>query len=215
MRRALVALPILLAAVLGTPVESVMAQEAALTDQDRADVARVEEYLNGIDTMQARFVQVSSNGDYAEGTVVLDRPSRIRFDYDPPNPVLLIADGLILLYYDRELEQASQVPLWETPLWFLLREDVNLGEGLEVLGVERGAAILTIRARQEDSPDQGEVTLVFGDRPLQLLRWEIIDSRGTKTQVALIDPRFGVEVDRELFSWSDLPGAGLPERNDR
>jgi len=188
-------------------------QVAALTTQDSADIARVEDYLNRIDTMETRFVQVSSNGSYAEGTLTLDRPSRLRFDYDEPNPILMIADGYVFLYYDRELEQASQIPLWETPLWFLLREKVSLRNGLEILGVDRGPGTLTIRARQQDAPDQGQVALVFSDRPLQLLRWEIVDGRGVATQVALVAPRFGVAVDRDIFNWSDLPGAGLQQRN--
>src|SRR3546814_8770255 len=67
-------------------------------------------YLNDIKTLQGRFVQTSSNGAYAEGAVYLDRPGHMRFDYDPPTPVLIIANGLSLLYYDEELKEATFLP---------------------------------------------------------------------------------------------------------
>src|SRR3546814_7064037 len=86
---------------------------SALSPDDVAAVARVERYLNDIQTLQGRFVQVSSNGAYAEGDIYLDRPGHLRFDYDPPSPVLIIANGLSLLYYDEELKEATFLPLWE------------------------------------------------------------------------------------------------------
>ena len=97
-----------------------------LARDDATAIERVEDYLNKIETMESRFVQISSNGAYAEGQVYVDRPGHLRFEYDAPNPTLLIANGQTLLYYDRELKEATFIPLWETPLWFLLQEDVSL-----------------------------------------------------------------------------------------
>ena len=74
---------------------------AALTPEEAEAVSKVQRYLNGISTLQSRFVQISSNGAYAEGEVFIRRPGRMRFEYDPPHPVLLIADGTNLLYYER------------------------------------------------------------------------------------------------------------------
>ena len=65
---------------------------AALSPDDVANVIRVEQYLNRIDTIQARFVQISSNGNFAEGEVFVSRPGNLRFDYDPPAMALLIAN---------------------------------------------------------------------------------------------------------------------------
>ena len=69
------------------------ATELKLTEADRALVKRVEDYLNGLTTLQARFLQSSSNGSYAEGDIYVERPSRMRFEYDPPVPLLIIAAG--------------------------------------------------------------------------------------------------------------------------
>src|SRR3546814_14430872 len=87
---------------------------SALSPDDVAAVARVERYLHDIQTLQGRFVQGSSNGAYAEGDIYLDRPGHLRFDYDPPSPVLIIAHGLSLLYSDAALKEATFLPLWRS-----------------------------------------------------------------------------------------------------
>lgn len=179
-------------------------QLAALSPDDVAAVARVEHYLNDIRTLQGRFVQVSSNGAYAEGDIYLDRPGHLRFDYDPPSPVLIIANGLSLLYYDEELKEATFLPLWETPLWFLIREEVRFDENVDIVAIEEALGTLRITLRDHDAPDGGEVTLVFADEPLALKKWELIDPQGIHTQVSLVNPVYGEAVDPELFEYGDL-----------
>ncbi|MEE8189632.1 MAG: outer membrane lipoprotein carrier protein LolA [Kiloniellales bacterium] len=187
-----------------------------LSPDDSAAVRRAVRYLNRISTLKARFIQISSNGAYAEGEVLISRPGKLRFDYDPPHPVLLIANGLTLLFYDRELKQASFLPLWETPLWFLIRQDVTLTENVHVTAVVQEKATIRISLVDEDLPDAGEVTLVFSDRPLVLTKWEILDPQGTTTQVSLVNPQFGVEIDSEAFDYSDLEiGTGVSRDETR
>ena len=88
----------------------------ALTDHDRADIARIEAYLTGLRSLKARFLQVSSNGGTSEGVVWLERPGRMRFQYDPPSPFLLVANYGIVVFTDRQLRQTSNIPLSQTPL---------------------------------------------------------------------------------------------------
>lgn len=172
--------------------------------EDRETLARLVDYLNRIDTLKSRFVQVSSNGTYAEGDLYLDRPGRMRFEYDPPHPALLIANGVTLLYYDRELKQATFLPLWETPLWFLIRDEIDLDDGVELKGIEQGAATIRVTLQLSDDGGEGQVTLVFGDRPLSLHSWEIEDAQGITTQVSLVNPQFGAKVEDSLFEHGDL-----------
>ena len=174
------------------------------TGEDAETLARLVDYLNRIDTLKSRFIQVSSNGAYAEGDLYLDRPGRMRFEYDPPHPALLIANGVTLLYYDRELQQATFLPLWETPLWFLMREEIDLDEGVELQAIERGAATIRVTLQLSKEGSEGQVTLVFADRPVSLHSWEIQDAQGIMTQVALVNPDFGAEVERSLFEHGDL-----------
>jgi outer membrane lipoprotein-sorting protein len=182
------------------------AEQAAVPagGEDRETLARLVDYLNRIDTLKSRFVQVSSNGAYAEGDLYLDRPGRMRFEYDPPHPALLIANGVTLLYYDRELKQATFLPLWETPLWFLIRDEIDLDDGVELKGIEQGAATIRVTLQLSDDGGEGQVTLVFGDRPLSLHSWEIEDAQGIMTQVSLVNPQFGAKVEDSLFEHGDL-----------
>ena len=183
--------------------ESPAALESLSPDQVSA-LSRVERYLNDINTMQARFVQISSNGGYAEGEVFVDRPGHMRFDYDPPTPVLLIANGLTMLYYDKELKEATFLPIWEKPLWFLIREEVRFDENVEIVAIEEALGTLRVSLRDPDNPDGGTVTLVFTDRPLTLRRWQLLDPQGIETQVSLVNPIYGEAVDDELFKYHHL-----------
>ncbi len=192
---------------------AVAAEPVALSPDQSAAVRRAVRYLNDISTLKARFIQISSNGAYAEGDVIIQRPGRMRFEYDPPHPVLIIANGLSLLFYDREIKQASFLPLWETPLWFLIRKEVTLSEGIVVSAVEQSPGALRITITDKDLSETGSVTLVFSDRPLALKKWEITDAQGILTQVSLINPRYGIEVDPLAFDYSDLEIQGRERRD--
>lgn len=192
------------AAVGDQGVEQAAAAATTVAAEDRETLARLLDYLNRIDTLRSRFVQVSSNGTYAEGDLYLDRPGRMRFEYDPPHPALLIANGVTLLYYDRELRQATFLPLWETPLWFLIREEIDLAKGVDLQTIERGAGTVRVTLQLSEEGSEGQVTLIFSDRPVALHSWEIQDAQGILTQVALVNPQFGAKVEPSLFEHGDL-----------
>ncbi|MDX1711958.1 MAG: outer membrane lipoprotein carrier protein LolA [Rhodovibrionaceae bacterium] len=180
-------------------------QAAALSPDDVAAVRRIEDYLNGLKTIRARFIQTSSDGTIAEGTVRLKRPGRMRFEYDPPIPIIIVSNGNTLLYYDQELEQTTYVPLWETPLWFLVKEQIDISESdLTILDVEHGAGVLRVHVTDRDQPQLGTISLDFSDNPVQLRRWRVRDAQGTITQVSLVNPEFGVNLDSDLFDYSEL-----------
>ena len=190
-----------LSAPLGNALEP---QPRSLSPDDVSVITRVEAYLNQFTTVRARFVQLSSDGNFAEGLVHLQRPGKMRFEYDPPTPVLLIADGNSLLYYDKELESATFVPLEETPLWFIMRPTVSLTHRTRITGIVEDAATLSVSLRDEDKGDAGEVTLVFSDQPMALEKWVVTDAQGISVQVALVNPEFDIPVDDELFEYGDL-----------
>ncbi len=215
-RTFLAAVLILAAGLGGAAPLSGAAERAVLSPDQSAAVRRAVRYLNDMTTLKARFIQISSNGAYAEGQMIIQRPGRLRFDYDPPHPVLIIANGLSLLFYDRDLKQASFLPLWETPLWFLIRKEVTLSEDVVVTGVEQAFGTLRITLEDREMADAGSVTLVFSDRPLDLKKWEIVDAQGIMIQVSLVNPRYGMEVDQEAFDYSDLEiETGLRSPDDK
>ena len=181
---------------------------AATPPPEMEAVLEAERYLNGIDTLQARFVQISSNGNFAAGEVFVRRPGRLRFEYDPPVPIVMIADGVNLLYYDKELKQATFVPLWETPLWFLIREKVDL-QNLSVSEVTRETGTVRMTVAEKDAPETGRVTLVFSDRPFALRRWKVTDAQGITTQVTLQDAQLGRDLPDDIFDTSELDPYGF------
>jgi outer membrane lipoprotein-sorting protein len=175
-------------------------QAAQLSDADKADIARVEGYLNSVSTMKASFQQVTESEGLAFGRIYLRRPGRLRVEYDPPSEILLIADGTLLSYYDAELNHIEQVPLKLSPMWFLLRNDVKLGGDVTVTTFKKAANAILIGLVQSDEPDAGSVMLELGDNPLELRQWTITDPAGTEVRVGLYNAEFGVQLEPALFA---------------
>lgn len=179
------------------------ARAATLSAQDVADVKRVEDYFNQIGTLQARFIQLSPNGRFAQGSLYLWRPDKLRFEYDPPIPYLLIAEGGRVIFYDKELETPAFVSVSDTPLEFLLASSVSLSQDVTVTQVERGPGTLRITLVQTSKPEDGAVQITFSERPFEVKKWSLIDSRGTAVHIAILDPRFGVDLDPTLFEFKN------------
>jgi outer membrane lipoprotein-sorting protein len=173
---------------------------ATLTDQDKADIKRIEDYLNGITTMRAKFQQVAvATQEISFGMIYVRRPGFLRVQYDPPLQDILVADSIAISYYDAELNQLNQAPLKLSPLWFLLRDDVKLGGDVTVTSFQRAPNAFQIGMVQTDEPDAGTVTMVLGDKPLELQQWSIIDQKGNEVRVALYNAEFGMKLDNALF----------------
>lgn len=187
--------------------------EATLAPADRAVVREAEAYLNAIKTLQARFVQISSNGNFSAGEVFIRRPGRLRFEYDPPVPIVMIADGVNLLYYDRELKQSTFIPLWETPLWFLIREKVDLEKKVQVSEVVRDSSTVRLTVSETDTPETGSVTLVFTEQPFALRKWVVTDAQGITTQVTLQNPEYDHALPDKIFDTSELDPYGFRSGN--
>jgi outer membrane lipoprotein-sorting protein len=180
-------------------------------NQDAADIARIEDYLNGIRSLKARFVQTASNGSFAEGRVYIERPGRLRLDYAPPTPLQVYADGTWLIMVDSELKQVDQLPLGATPASVLVADRVQLSGRIAVRGVERGARTLRLRLAQAADPEAGTLVLTFADAPLALRQWSVIDAQGVKTDVALLDVETNIAIPRDVITyvppdWATEPG---------
>lgn len=173
-----------------------------LTAQDAADLNRIAVYLDGITTMYAQFHQYSANGGTATGRMWMDRPGRMRFEYNPPSPILLLADRFYVYYIDKQLAEVQQVGLTSTPAWLLLREPVTF-EDLIVTGFARGPNLLQLTVVEKAHPDNGSLTMVFRDNPLALLQWTIIDAERRSTTVVLSDEEFGMALDPKLFVYTN------------
>jgi outer membrane lipoprotein-sorting protein len=184
---------------------------AALPPADRETVGRIEAWLQGITTMRARFTQLAPDGRMSTGRFYLHRPGRLRFEYDPPSRVQLIATDWRLIFVDWAAKQVNVLPLSQTPLAFLLEEKVRLSGELEVRAVQRRAGEIALEVVRTGEPDQGRVVMVFGEQPIELRRWSVTDPQGLTTTVLIEEPEYGVPLDPALFRFRDPQIFGWPE----
>jgi outer membrane lipoprotein-sorting protein len=177
---------------------------ANLSVQDNTDLHRIEAYLNDIKAMRANFLQVSSNGEVSTGVLLMLRPGKIRFEYDPPNPILLIADGVYLRYIDKDLEQVTHLWQENTPISVLVKENIRLSGDITVTKLSRGANTLSASLINSKYPDNGSIKIIFSDNPLSLKKWVIIDPQGIKTTITLNKKERSISIDPSLFEFNGL-----------
>ncbi len=168
-----------------------------------ADLRRVENYFNGLSTLKARFLQLDQAGGTAQGTAWIWRPGRMRFEYDPPVPVMLIAADNQFFHLDRELGQPSIVPVSSTPLAFLLRREMRFGGDVAVSGVERSGGFLRVTVQRTAAPAEGSLTMVLAEEPMELRQWVVRDPQGKQTRVTLSQIETGGRFDPLLFNFND------------
>ena len=179
-------------------------RSAPLTPQDQADLFRIQTYLNSVRALHARFLQVAPDGRTSEGQAWLERPGRMRFQYDPPSPFLLVAGHGLLVFYDSALKQTSNIPLGSTPLSILLADQVNLfSDGVTVTGFQRLPGEIQVGLVRTASPQDGTLTLIFADPPLTLRQWVVTDAQGRQTTVTLYDAQLGGTYPDKLFEFID------------
>ncbi|HYM73864.1 MAG TPA: outer membrane lipoprotein carrier protein LolA [Stellaceae bacterium] len=176
---------------------------ATLNQQDSAELQRIAAYLNGIRTMTAKFHQAVANGGSATGYVWVSRPGKMRFQYDPPNELLLLADMFYVYSWDPELKQMQKVGLRSTPAWFLLRDPISFTDGVVVTRFEHSGNVIRVSIVQAAEPDQGSLTMEFTENPLVLRQWTVVDQKGKATTVVLSELQFGMALDPKLFQYQD------------
>ncbi len=180
------------------------AQAAELSPRDRADVARVERYLDSLRSLRSAFVQASSDGGRAEGTILLRRPDRLRLDYRSPPGVEIHVDGDWLVHVDANLEAVTHVPVSRTPARFLVGRRIRLSGDVTARAVTREAGSVSVELVSSGEPEAGSFTLTLSDAPLTLRRWTVVDVQGVTTTVTLSEPRFNVEIPAEAFDFDPL-----------
>jgi outer membrane lipoprotein-sorting protein len=194
-RRTLLGAAFALAAVLP------LAAQGQSSERDRADIARIEKYMNSIATLRAKFVQTEEDGRQLEGVLHLQRPGRLRFQFVPKGPYEIIADGTQLNYVGGGA--LTQVSLDATPLSVLVAETIKFDDRLQLTGIEREGGFIALNLVQKKNPTGEKLQIVFGDRPLQLKRWAITYKTGRTVTVGLFDVETGVTIDPKTFVYSN------------
>jgi outer membrane lipoprotein-sorting protein len=203
------------AALLGLlSVCSAASPALAVSATDEKLIDQVEIYLNGQTAVTANFLQVAADGSTRTGKAWLERPGKMRFEYDPPDPQLLVAGFGLLVYRDPQLDQTTNIPLGSTPLGILLSQHVTLNGGdVQVTKVVRQPGEDDITLIRTGKAAQGTLTLVFGTEPLELRQWVVDDAQGRETRVSLYDIAPGGPFPDSLFQYNTGSGPNTLQNN--
>jgi outer membrane lipoprotein-sorting protein len=165
------------------------------------DVSAIETYLRGLRSAEGSFRQTNPNGSTQTGRFFLQKPGRIRFEYERPKGAMVIADGINVAVFDPKSNRvSSRYPLGRTPLSLLLRENLSLREPGMVQGATRDANGIQITVVDPRAPAEGRMIMTFSENPVALTQWVITTKAGQRTAVALTGMRTAATLDRSLFN---------------
>lgn len=186
-----------MSALVATPF--IVSSRSALAQN--AVVDAVNTYLTGLDTVISPFTQESSDGSVATGLFYLDKPGKMRFEYDPPAPVLIITDGEALAIYDKKSTRGPQVyPQSSTPLSLLSRNDIDVTQSRFVRMIETRNGQIHVVLFDPEHTDRGSMRLIFDQNPMELSQWVITEGNGLESVVRLGRLTKNVSIDPFLFN---------------
>jgi len=176
----------------------------ALTAQEKLGyVDRAESYLQTFKTAKAEFIQTNHDGSQFSGTFYLNRPGRLRFDYDNSDD-FVVADGFFIYFYDAELGEQTNAPIGQTLADFILRKNLKFRDDITVQEVKRSGGYIQITLVQTADPAAGSIILAFAnDQTFALKKWRIVDPQELITEVELIDLQSPVEHPDGRFAYND------------
>jgi len=175
------------------------AKSIELTPEQTASIQEIASYINEFTTLQGEFTQISPKGKMSKGVFYISKPGKMRFEYAPPNPFLIVADGTWLTVKNRKKEKGDQYPLSETPLRLVLNQDVDLIRDTNILAYEEADGLATITVEDKGALMSGKLVLVFDRKRKALQQWIVVDSKGRQTTVSLENIIAGIDPDPQLF----------------
>jgi outer membrane lipoprotein-sorting protein len=190
------------------------AQSAPQQTPDRADLSRVADYISAVKTLTADFSQTDRNGQVLTGKLTLKQPGKIRFQYQPGVPLLIVSDGNALTMIDYEVRQVQRWPIKSSPLGALIDPSRDFTKFSKV--IQTGdPRLLTVEARDPKRPEFGTITLVFNRKDgapagLELYGWVAKDAQGNRTAIRLSNHKYNVTVADSAFAWKDPRPRGRP-----
>ncbi|MDC0737933.1 outer membrane lipoprotein carrier protein LolA [Cognatishimia sp. SS12] len=182
---------------------------------EKLSLDAISAYLNGIGAARANFTQINDDNSVSTGTLMLKRPGRARFEYDPPEAALLLAgSGQVAIFDLKSNEDPVNYPLRQTPLWVILEPNVNLKQRDMVTGHGYDGTVTTVTAQDPENPEYGSIQLHFTSNPVQLRQWVINDGDGGSTTVALGELKRDVSLANSLFNIERLKVLRAPAAED-
>ena len=184
-------------------VEETIEEVAVEVFDADAALTGVNDWLNGVENYRARFTQIAPDFSSSGGILSIRRPGRLRFDYDDPSPLLVVADGTTVAIEDSALETVDRVPLRSTPLWWLLKPDVNLAEDANVTEVWQDDGRIYVATQDRNEEMDGTALFVFNPDDYALEEWFVTDSLGYTTRITLSEVETDLRLNPRLFVLDD------------
>lgn len=167
---------------------------------ERISLSAISSYFNGMFTASSPFTQINDDGTISTGRILIRRPGRIRFEYNPPDASLVMAgQGQVAVFDNKSNQPPERFPLSRTPLSVILDKTVNLGRANMVVGHTDDGTSTTIVAQDPEHPEYGNIQLVFTANPVELRQWIVTDGGGSATTVILGDLQQGGRMGAALF----------------
>jgi outer membrane lipoprotein-sorting protein len=168
--------------------------------KQRALLGRISTYLSGMPTIVGKFVQVGPDGGRTDGTFYVQKPGRVRFAYNPPSPIDVIADGSSVVVRDRKLATQDLYPLSQTPLRYLLADRIDLLRDTDVVSVSSDESFVTVVIEQKQLfVGTDRLMIMFDAKDLTLKQWTVTDPQGFDTTVAVYNLDSSKKPDPNLF----------------
>ena len=187
-------------AMISTP-ESVGTAHAQtqLSEPDQAALQQLNTYLNDISSMSGDFIQTSPRGQVANGVFYISKPGKMRFEYAPPSPLLVVSDGSWVTVMNTQRKRDDQYPLSTTPLKMVLADQVDLFRDAIILNVEHREDLSAITMQEKGQLVAGQLTMVFDRANNELVQWIVVDGKGQRTSVELANINREAQPDPKLF----------------
>jgi outer membrane lipoprotein-sorting protein len=183
------------AALLGQPGSA-----SALSPEQRSLVERVNNYLSTMQILSGKFVQVAPDARRMQGTFYISKPGKVRFEYDDPSPIELIADGQSVVVRDRRLATQDVYPLSQTPLRFLLADHVDLMKDTSLVAVYADDVFITVVVEEKNGVvGTSRLMIMFSAKDMQLKQWTVTDPQGYDTTVAVYNLDTSKRPDPGMF----------------
>jgi len=169
--------------------------------QTSEQIEQVENYLNNIKTLSARFVQNASNGSMAEGQIFVAKPNKIRMEYADPDNILIVGNGDYIVYNDKELDQVTNIDYDDVPASLLLANNVKIdGQNIKVKKFSEDAGGMSMSLEYAKA-NTGPITLVFSKQPFELKQWKIVDQQGVEVSVSLYNQVVDETIEKDKFKF--------------
>jgi outer membrane lipoprotein-sorting protein len=173
---------------------------ATFDDKQKAQAARISSYLSSLQTVIGNFVQVGPDGTKTKGQFFIQKPGKVRFEYESPNPIAIVADGSMVAVRDRVLSTQDLYPLSQTPLRYLLSDRIDLMKDTNVVSVTADDLFISVTIEERQLlTGTSRLMLMVGAKDGQLKQWTVTDPQGYDTTVAVYNLDTSRRIDPGMF----------------